>query len=351
MVSSFQSNARSSDDLLSGARNIGILKGKNLFKGFVGLPDRVDYYSFKLTGRSSFNLSLTKLQNNVDVSLLQGKKVISRSAQGGKKSEAIKTTLGSGTYYIRVNQKRGNSKYHLTLNALLSDSGSSPNPNPSPTSRKLLSLFTSGSSTASRLGLIDLSTGNISQLPLGNMAGTVLQDIATFGSNTFAVANPNNLYRIDPNTSTYTLVSNLVSIATSNITSLGFTSFGTLYAAGSNGDFYTVDTTTGKATLIATIPGFSASGDLTYDATSGRFFATSRNSTGNDSLYSIGLTGDARLIGDTGFIRIWGLLVENGTLYGFTPQQQIKIDTTTGVGTFDKAVTWDGLTNSIGGAA
>lgn len=350
MFDSFRSNARSqsSDNRLSGARNIGTLNGRKIFKDFVGLNDRLDYYSFKLTGRSSFNLSLNKLQNNVDVFLLQGQSVISRSAKGGKKSEAINTTLESGTYYIRVNQKRGNSKYRLTLDAVpISD----PNPNPNPASRKLVSLLTSGSSTLSRLGWIDLNTGSLSHLSLGNMQGTVLLDIATFGNNTFAVANPNNFYRIDPSTSTYTLISNLASIANTTITSLGFTSSGALYAAGSEGEFYTVDTTTGKATLVAKIPGFSASGDLAYDPTSGRFFATSRNQTANDSLYSIGLTGDAQLIGNIGFTNVWGLLFENGTLYGFTPQQQIKINPATGAGTLDRSVTPDQPTAGISGAA
>lgn len=358
MFNNFQSKARSelSDNRLSGARNIGTFGGRKVFKGSVGLKDKVDYYSFQLSGRSSFNLLLNKLQANVNISLLQDKNVIARSAKGGKKPEAINTTLGAGTYYLRVEQKSGNSKYKLTLNsAPLSDLNPSPNPspspNPNPTSRKLVSLLTSGGSTASRLGLIDLSTGNLSQLPLGNMEGTVLQDIATFGNDTFAVANPNNLYKVDPTTSTYTLVSNLVSIATSTITSLGFTPSGTLYAAGSEGDFYTVDTTTGKATLIATIPGFSASGDLAFDATSGRFFATSRNQNTNDSLYSIGLTGDATLIGDVGFRNVWGLLVEDGNLYGFTPQQQIKINWVTGTGTLDKTVTTDGAIASISGTA
>lgn len=352
MFDGFRSNAgsQSSDNRLSGARNIGALNGRKILKGVVGLKDRVDYYSFRITGRSSLNLSLNKLQNNVDVFLLQGRRVISRSTKKGKKPEAINnTTLEAGTYYVRVNQKSGNSKYRLTLNATPFSAPGSPTPTPS--RRKLVSLLTSGGATTSRLGLIDLSTGNLSQLPLGNMEGTVLTDIATFGNNTFAVGNPNNLYRIDPNTSTYTLISNLVSIADTTITSLGFTSSGTLYAAGSDGDFYTVNTTTGQATLIATIPGFSASGDLAYDAVSGRFLATSRNQNSNDSLYSIGLTGDAKLIGNVGFANVWGLSFEGGTLYGYTPQQQIRINLTTGAGTLDKPVTADGSIPLVSGAA
>ena len=138
MFNNFQIKARSelSDNRLSGARNIGTFNGKKVFKGSVGLKDKVDYYSFQLSGRSSFNLLLNNLQSNVNISLLQGKNVLARSAKGGKKPEAINTTLEAGTYYLRVDQKSGNSKYKLTLN---STSLSELNPNPNPTSRKLVS--------------------------------------------------------------------------------------------------------------------------------------------------------------------------------------------------------------------
>ncbi|HEY9624941.1 MAG TPA: pre-peptidase C-terminal domain-containing protein [Crinalium sp.] len=355
MFNNLQSTTRSqlSDNRLSGARKLGFLNGRKAVQGFVGLSDKIDCYSFKLTGRSSFKLVLNKLQNNVDVFLLQGRKVISRSAKPGKKPEAINTTLEAGTYYIRVNQRQGNSKYKLTLSGTSLSTLPTPTPTPTPpssTSRKLVSLLAGGD--AARLGSLDLGTGNLTRLPLGNLGGTVLWDIATFGNDTFAVANPNNFYRIDPTTSTYTLVGSLgVSNISSTVNSLGFTSSGALYAAGTSGGFYSINTTTGKATLIAPIPGFAASGDLAYDATSGRFFATSTNSNGTDSLYSIGLTGDAQLIGNVGFKNVWGLLFDNGVLYGFTPQEQIRINLTTGAGTLDKVITPDGPTSGVSGAA
>jgi Bacterial pre-peptidase C-terminal domain len=350
--SSGQFTTRAADDRPNGARAIGQLNGSQAFRGAVGTKDKNDFYSFTLTGRSSFNLALNKLKDNVNVSLLQGSKVLSRSTKGGKTPEAIATTLEAGTYFIRVEQKRGNSRYKLSLNASPIVGGTDPGTNPgTPSTRKLVSLLTSGSSVQSRLGFIDLGSGAVSTLPLGNMAGTVLQDIATFGNDTFAIANPNNLYKIDSNTSTYTLLGNLVSIASTTITSLGYASSGTLYAAASGGEFYSVDTATAKVNLIAKIPGFAASGDLTFDAASGRFFATSQDRVngGPDSLYSIGLAGDATLIGNVGFSQIWGLAFENGALYGFTPREQIKINLTTGAGTLDKAIS--PLNTAISGTA
>jgi Bacterial pre-peptidase C-terminal domain len=344
--------SRKSDNNQNSARPIGDLTGIKKFRGAVGTGDKADFYSFRLKSRSSFNLSLNKLKNNVDVFLQQGNQTIARSTKGGKKPEAIATTLEAGTYFVRVEQKRGNSRYKLSLNASPMAGGTDPGTNPgTPSSRKLVSLLTSGSSVQSRLGFIDLSSGAVSTLPLGNMAGTVLQDIATFGNDTFAVANPNNLYRLDPNTSTYTLLGNLVSIANTTITSLGYTSSGALYAAASGGEFYSVDTATAKVNLVAKIPSFAASGDLAFDTASGRFFATSQDRVngGLDSLYSIGLAGDATLIGNVGFSQIWGLAFENETLYGFTPREQIKINLTTGAGTLDKVIS--PLNTAISGTA
>lgn len=350
MFNRIQGNACSqpSDDRLSGARDIGVLNGRKILKGFVGLGDRTDYYSFRLTGHSRLNLSLNKLQNNADISLFRGRKVLSRSAREGKKPEAINASLEAGTYHIRVNQKSSNSKYQLTLNAAPAPA---PPPPPVPIVQRLVSFFTSGGAKNSGLGLIDLNTGNLSQLPPGNMEGTILMDIATLGNDTFAVAEPNNLYRIDPSTSTYTFVSHLVSTNKTTINSLGLTSSGMLYAAGSKGHFYSIDTQTGKATLITRIPRFSSSGDLAYDPISNRFFATSRNLNASDSLYSIGLEGDAQLIGDIGFSNVWGLLREGGSLYGYTPKQQIKINLKTGAGTLDKTVPLNRNIIGISGAA
>jgi Bacterial pre-peptidase C-terminal domain len=108
---------RKSDNNQNGARPIGQLSGSRVFRGSVGIRDKVDFYSFTLSGRSSFNLALDKLQNNVNVELIQGKKTLFKSAKGGRKSEAIDATLEAGTYFIRISQKSGSSKYRLDLKA------------------------------------------------------------------------------------------------------------------------------------------------------------------------------------------------------------------------------------------
>jgi len=105
------------DDRLQGARNVGVLDGVRTVRDSVGLKDKNDYYAFTLNGRSSFNLLLNKLRNNVDVSLIQGRKVLFNSKKGGRKPETIAATLEAGTYYIRVYPRGGASKYQLKLSS------------------------------------------------------------------------------------------------------------------------------------------------------------------------------------------------------------------------------------------
>lgn len=105
------------DDRLSKARNIGVLNGARTFKDSVSLRDKNDYYALTITRRSSFNLSLNNFKNDIDVSLIQNGQAIANSSKKKGRFEKINGTLESGTYYIRVYQKRGESKYQLTLQA------------------------------------------------------------------------------------------------------------------------------------------------------------------------------------------------------------------------------------------
>jgi Bacterial pre-peptidase C-terminal domain len=104
-------------DRLSNARQVGVLNGRRTFKNSVGLRDKNDYYALTISGRSSFNLRLSGLQNNVDVSLIQSGQTIASSNRKNRQSEKIVTTLEAGTYYVRVAQKRGSSRYQLSLTA------------------------------------------------------------------------------------------------------------------------------------------------------------------------------------------------------------------------------------------
>jgi hypothetical protein len=115
--SSLRATSRAADDRPNGARSLGTLNGTKKFRDSVGINEKFDYYSFSVSGRSSFNLKLDKLKNNVDVALIQNGQTVARSTRGGKKPEAIAATLEAGTYFVKITQRSGNSRYRLSLNA------------------------------------------------------------------------------------------------------------------------------------------------------------------------------------------------------------------------------------------
>lgn len=108
----------STDNRLRGAQLLGPLNGTKTSSGFVGRADRLDFYKFALRRSSNVSLVLGKLTGNADVSLLNGVgSLIASSNQVERKPESIATTLEAGIYYIRINCRRGDSRYQLRLSA------------------------------------------------------------------------------------------------------------------------------------------------------------------------------------------------------------------------------------------
>ncbi|ELR97420.1 PPC domain-containing protein [Gloeocapsa sp. PCC 73106] len=107
------------DNSLSAARNIGTLSGTRNFTDFVGSTDTNDYYRFSLNSTRNFRLGLNGMSADGDVQLLNSSGgVIASSVLGGSSSESINTTLGAGTYFVRVYPFGGaNTNYNLSLTA------------------------------------------------------------------------------------------------------------------------------------------------------------------------------------------------------------------------------------------
>jgi len=97
------------------ARFINLNSEPKAFRDFVGTNDQYDFYKFRVSARSSFQATLTNLRANADMRLYdqQGRQV-ALSAKGGQKPELIREQLASGSYYIRVSRKSGNTSYKLT---------------------------------------------------------------------------------------------------------------------------------------------------------------------------------------------------------------------------------------------
>lgn len=93
----------------------------------------------------------------------------------------------------------------------------------------------------------------------------------------------------------------------------------TLYGADENGDFFKINQKTGHATEVGTFGGgLGSAGDLTfYD---GRLYAmVSENGSAASFLATVNVrTGAAKVVGNTGYANVWGLVTGSGALYGAT---------------------------------
>jgi len=133
---------QTSDNSLRTARRIEIRAIPHSHKGYVGNRDRVDFFRIDLTSLSQFELTLTQLEANADVALLNRRgKILAKSHRRGKKNEAIAKQLDAGSYYIRViaSTAHDNTRYNLKLSSKILEIpipipilNPIPNPNPTP---------------------------------------------------------------------------------------------------------------------------------------------------------------------------------------------------------------------------
>jgi Domain of unknown function (DUF4114) len=293
--------------------------------------------------------------------------IIAQSIQTGAGTLSLSvTTFSSINYKVRVaNASLGD--YQLSL----TDGGKAT----SIVSPQVANIL--DNTTNSLVGTIGQS-GTYFSLASG---GTLkLTDIALAPDNQFYGIGPSAtpaatdlLYRIDPSLDRSQQVKLVGEVKdaqgtslSSSIQSLEFAADNKLYGLGyaaEGAKLYQIDVNTNIATTLATLPqAFLISGDLVYDATNQRFLATSLDATNtsSDALWQIPLANPAGAtkIGMTGFTDVYGLVIENGQVFGYTAHiapdatgaTRIKLDLTTGKGTFDRAITGT-QTFGIGGAS
>ncbi|PSB18276.1 hypothetical protein C7B76_08480 [filamentous cyanobacterium CCP2] len=117
------------DNTLGGAHDLQTISDTKTVKGFVGKADRLDFYKFTLQRSSHFTASLSKLKADANLTLLdQSGAVLTRSMRKGKAAESVSAELEPGAYYLRVNRRKGDTRYRLSIGA--TDSTSSPVPMP-----------------------------------------------------------------------------------------------------------------------------------------------------------------------------------------------------------------------------
>jgi Domain of unknown function (DUF4394)/Bacterial pre-peptidase C-terminal domain len=103
-----------SGDKFSNAYNLKLKNGTLKLKDSVGQYSPLDFYQFRLTGRSTFACVLNGLSENADLTLYDsGRNKIADSDEDDEDAESIRQVLGAGIYFIRVNRVGGDTDYNL----------------------------------------------------------------------------------------------------------------------------------------------------------------------------------------------------------------------------------------------
>jgi hypothetical protein len=167
---------------------------------------------------------------------------------------------------------------------------------------------------------------------IGN-TGIIPFDIAFSPSGQlYGVDQGSALYKINATTAASTLVGNTNAF----INGLDFRSNGVLYGSGED-NLYTIDTSTGVATLVGSNGGlYQSAGDIAFAPDDSLYMTTDSN-----QLVKLNTaTGAATLVGAIGFFNVYGIDFIGNTLYGITDGGQLlTVDTTTGAGSLVTAAT------------
>lgn len=181
------------------AQQLGAVQAPRVIRESAGRNDQVDYYSFRVTQRSSFQSNLRGLKSNLNFTLFdRDRKALVSSQNPGSQSEAIDTILEAGRYFIRVNRRSGETTYRLRLAA---SALAAPDPTTAKfvglTDNNSLSFFNSDNlSNVSRISVTGLQAGE-------NLLGI---DFRPVNGQLFGVGSSNRLYNISTATGAATQV-------------------------------------------------------------------------------------------------------------------------------------------------
>ena len=174
----------------------------------------------------------------------------------------------------------------------------------------LYAIFNAGNAALAQLASVNVQTG--AATPIGSPAGVPLEAMAFGPDGTLYAANfnTNSLYTVNPSTGKATLVGSQPGLLKFNsIMDMAFDSANnTMYAIAAppsctGSSFYSINLTTGVGNLISNVPADNCLMALTADS-SGRLFATGFMT---GELYQIdALTGNTTDIGNTGVFSTMG---------------------------------------------
>ena len=255
--------------------------------------------------------------DNVKLDLYKGSSwqqtIASSTSSDGSYSWRAPTSLSSGTNYrIKIRNVNDSSVYDYSSYFTIEPD-------------EEVNIYVSTSSN--QIGAINEFTGSYTQLA----STPAFSDIALSPSEQLFGITFRQLHSVDLDSG----INNYVGDLGVSLNALGFSNNGMLYGAGSS-SFYSIDTSSGAASQISSISGFSSSGDIVFDAARDLFWATSTG----DSLWSIKRDGVGTKIGDIGYGAVYGLAFgDDKTLFGYTTaQDQLAINLGTGAGTFVRKI-------------
>ncbi|MBD2089837.1 DUF4394 domain-containing protein [Microcoleus sp. FACHB-1515] len=172
------------------AQNLKVLQQNRVIRDTASASDKVDFFSFRITRRSSFQGLLRGLRSNVDLTLFNSdRQRIATSRNPNRQNEAINTTLERGRYFIKTTRQNGQTAYRLRLSASSIEA-------PTATTAKFVGLTSDNSLT---LFNSDNLT-NVTRVALtGLQAGESLRGIDFRPNNgqLFGLGSTNRLYSID----------------------------------------------------------------------------------------------------------------------------------------------------------
>ncbi len=193
--------------------------------------------------------------------------------------------------------------------------------------------------SAGDLATINVATGAVTVI--GEM-DEILTDIAFSPEGELYGVTHSDLYVVDSSDASLQLIG--PHGEDDQLTALVFSADSVLYAAGGEGILYTLDASTGEATVVGEI-GYAAAGDLAFDSTGNLYVSTTR-----DSLAVIDLaTGTGTEIGPFGFSDVFGLAFgDDGVMYGLADRDVFTVNLSTGNGILVANYSGQGLRRANG---
>ncbi len=176
-----------------------------------------------------------------------------------------------------------------------------------------------------KASLYDIRLPSAHYTLLGGTGNALLTDVALHPDNILYGISTSALYTLNQDTGAPTQIA----LVPEGLNALDAAPDGTLYGAGS-GTLYDLDRKTGKATaLIAFPPGTISSGDLVFIGP--RLLASAKTAT-DDALVEFDVAKrTSRVVGQIGYVCVWGMAAYETDLYGFTCNGEVlTIDPDTG---------------------